>query len=405
MRTLVLAAAVTLVVAADTTIPATSPGIYFSEKNWHMADDGSAVSVNPGSYFKTVVTGSTSLDVELTATKPGTSSTHYMNVVYSLDNHVLVEVPIFGNTSSIAISAKLDPTANTSLVLYIYNSLQSANRWKSPANGGAALVVKGLNLSAGGSAQLPALLPRRMLLFGDSITEGVNAECRNPDATCRGGDLCANAATKTWGPAVAAALGAEYSQVGFGSLGWVVGGAGGVPAFFEPGKESTNSWDKIYDTANRSFTNLDYIIVGHATNDGLRGANVEAVTAAVTGWLAAVRARAGATTSIFLAVPFGGFGAANAPKGSLKAGFEAYQAATPDKKTYFLDLGREAAIGLECGAWEHGCVGAYGSTAGASMQGCDGIHPLGGTQAAARHGELGAMLATQAVLAMAGHTL
>ena len=31
--------------------------------------------------------------------------------------------------------------------------------------------------------------------------------------------------------------GAEYSQVGFGSLGWVVGGAGGVPAFFEPGMQ------------------------------------------------------------------------------------------------------------------------------------------------------------------------
>jgi hypothetical protein len=230
-------------------------------------------------------------------------------------------------------------------------------------------------------------------------------------------------------------------QVGFGSLGWVVSGAGGVPAFYEPGKETVNSWNKHFnshdDSANRSFEGVDYIFVGHATNDGLReGAKAIApVTAAVTGWLGAARAASGPKTAIFLCVPFGAFGAANEPKGSLKAGFDAYQAKTPDAMAFFLDLGREAALGLECGAWEHGCVGtysffvcctlqmiysrhilththlthastgAYGSQAGASMQGCDGIHPRGGTHSTARQGELGAMLATQAVLALAGHTL
>ena len=195
--------------------------------------------------------------------------------------------------------------------------------------------------------------------------------------------------------------------MGFGSLGWVVSGAGGVPPFFVPGQEAVNSWDKHFNTANRTFEDLDYIFVGHATNDGLRqGAKViSQVTSAVTGWLAAARAAAGPKTAIFLCVPFGGFGAANEPKGSLKAGFDAYQAAQHDAKAFFIDLGREAAIGLECGAWERGCVGAWGSQAGSSLQGCDGIHPRGGTHAAARHGELGAMLATQAVLALAGHTL
>eukprot|EP01047_Picozoa_sp_COSAG01_P042340 COSAG01_NODE_3692_length_5789_cov_4.628295_8_plen_103_part_00 len=93
------------------------------------------------------------------------------------------------------------------------------------------------------------LRPRRAIFFGDSITEGVNAECRNTPETVAaqgggvaggaqisqaavlgphsvsgvgcahavpgdvpepGGDLSANSATKTWGPTVAAALGAEY---------------------------------------------------------------------------------------------------------------------------------------------------------------------------------------------------
>jgi len=55
------------------------------------------------------------------------------------------------------------------------------------------------------------------------------------------------------------------------------------------------------------------------------------------------------------------------------------------------DENGQAALGLECGSWEKGCVGAYGSKAGTSRQGCDGIHPRGGTHKSARHGELGAM--------------
>ena len=56
-------------------------------------------------------------------------------------------------------------------------------------------------------------------------------------------------------------------------------------------------------------------------------------------------------------------------------------------------------------AVQQGCWRAFGSQAGPSMQGCDGIHPRGGTHAAARHGELGAQLAVAAALAMANHTL
>lgn len=61
---------------------------------------------------------------------------------------------------------------------------------------------------------------------------------------------------------VIAAFGAEYSQVGFGSLGWAVGGAGGVPPFYIPGNSAGSSWNKIYNEVNRTFENLDYIFVG-----------------------------------------------------------------------------------------------------------------------------------------------
>ena len=324
--------------------PTKGGGLYFSEHNWAMDASGAApiaTSVNSGAYIKAAFAGSARASFALQATKPtvvggaAAASTHYMNVVFSIDNKPWVEVPIFGNTTEIAIPyAEINASSTHRLQLQIYNSMQGANRWHNPAQGGAALVVKGLTLDSGAKVLPPALLPRRAIFFGDSITEGVNAECRNTPETSTGvpgdvpepgGDLSANSATKTWGPTVAAALGAEYSQVGFGSLGWVVSGAGGVPAFYVPGKESVNSWDKHFNVANRSFANLDYIFVGHATNDGLRqGSKVTAaVTTAVAGWLRAARVKAGPKTAIFLCVPFGSFGAANEPKGSLKAGFDA----------------------------------------------------------------------------------
>lgn len=140
------------------------------------------------------------------------------------------------------------------LVFYVYNSKQSANRWAHVLEGGASIIVEGVTLDDGAVTAKPTLRPKNILFYGDSITEGVNAECENPDPTCRGGDLCANAATKTWGPTVAAALGAEYSQIGFGSLGWAVSGAGGVPALFTPGNDAKSSWNKVYDGTARDFT-------------------------------------------------------------------------------------------------------------------------------------------------------
>ena len=205
---------------------------------------------------------------------------------------------------------------------------------------------------------------------------------------------------------MAAALGAEYGQVGFGRQGFTITGNGQVPPFFTPGVEANSTWNKVYESTPRSFREIDYIFILHGTNDGLNIASCPqaGVVASCEGWLHAVRAAAGADTAIFLVVPFGGFGTKNAPVNALPSAFAAYQKASPaDKKTYLIDLGAEAAQGLECGGWMRGCRGAYGTSAiGSSLAGCDGIHPRGGTNETARHGELGAMLVVKAALALAG---
>jgi hypothetical protein len=89
--------------------PTSSGGLYFSEHNWAlMPRSGSsiseagaepvAISVNSGAYIKAAFSGSARASILLAATKPASqageaSSTHYMNVVYSVDNKPWVEVP------------------------------------------------------------------------------------------------------------------------------------------------------------------------------------------------------------------------------------------------------------------------------------------------------------------------
>ena len=93
--------------------PTKGGGLYFSEHNWAMESTGGAapvaVSVNSGAYVKAVFRGSTHASFVLQPTKPSSSSgganeeeeeeeeeaasTHYMNVVYSIDNKPWVEVP------------------------------------------------------------------------------------------------------------------------------------------------------------------------------------------------------------------------------------------------------------------------------------------------------------------------
>ena len=403
--------------------------VFYSSHNWAAVtptpSQGLLASVNPGAYLKFNVTGQKSAPVlkikpllppgpPAAGPPPPSGAKHYMNVIYSVDDGQFVELPVFENTTELVLgTGNLAANAWHDVVFVIYNSLQSARRWTNVMEpGGAALAVSGLQLDA--TAKLlpyARLAPKRCIFFGDSITEGVAAHCNG----CRAGeDLCNNAATKTWGRTVAAALECEYSQVGFGALGWTVPGAGAVVPFYTPGQPEQSSWNQCFAGQPRHFVNslttspssssgsgsrdlqqqqqqqqqVDYVFVLHATNDGLRQANSSAVSTSVHGWLGKVRAAVGPDTHVFLTIPFGGFGNVLPPEGALLSGFTAYRTEAPhDTNTHMIDLGRAASRGL---------THFHAPTA----EGCHGIHPRGGTTTIARHGELGAMLAVQAVKAM-----
>jgi hypothetical protein len=73
---------------------------------------------------------------------------HYMNLVYSVNNQELVEVPITGNTTAVELNSRSSEPIFT-VEVYIYNSLQSANRWKDVPHGGASLIVQGARFERG----------------------------------------------------------------------------------------------------------------------------------------------------------------------------------------------------------------------------------------------------------------
>lgn len=254
-------------------------------------------------------------------------------------------------------------STNHTLFFFIKNSLQGLDRWAVPV---CVTRVTGLILDSGASTTPVTLRPKRMLVYWDSIGEGVGV------LDFPGNDLTHNDATETWAFSLAAALQAEVSMAAFGRLGWTVWGNGGVPPVFTPGNDTISSWDKIDSTHIRNFTGrqLDYVVIGHGTNDGLTGATDANVQASAYGWLVAMRAAISPSTPIIVVIPFGGF-----ERSVLSEVFSAYQTKYNDKYAYYLDLGTPAEEGLT-------------HFNGGDWQSADGIHPN-----VWRDGQLGAMLA------------
>lgn len=379
------------------------PEFFFSPSNWARTAAGAA-SVNPGAYFKISYTnasdGGTPPVLLLRPNNASTVGTHYMNILYSIDDWDWVELAVLSNTTRLELvpnnGASVGVNLQHNLTVLVYNSWQSWNRWSAPTEAhGAAFVVRGLDLGSATPLARTDLAPKRCIFYGDSITEGVASQCTPAPGCTVGGDLCSNSATKTWVRAVAAAMDCEYSQIGFGGLGWSVGGGGGVVPVYTPGKPTESSWNQIYAGVPRTFTGHDapdYVFILHGTNDGLRqkAASVQPVIASVHGCLHAMRSAIGAAPHIFLIVPFGGFGSVQDPIGALKAGFSLYQKDSPtDLRTHYMDLGATAMKGAT----------GFGVRA---VETCGGIHPRGGTMYSARHGELGAMIAAHAAVRIPG---
>lgn len=359
-------------------ISVTDPNWYFTEWNWcidRISSSPYAQSANPGAYFKVGFTG-TSVSLLLnTSTNPSFSFTILR---YSIDLAPYQEItlPISSSQTDeqwLTLGSNLQ-NGNHEIILFIKSSLQSQDRWLyGPVD---RVRIEALGLDIGATTLPPTLRPKRMLVYWDSIGEGVEVLGGGS------GDLADNDGTSTWAMALATALLSEISVVAFGRQGYTIPGNGNVPPLITPGNDALSAWNKFdvdhyrFEPNQTSTIQPDYIFNGHGTNDALSG-NADVTVNAVE-WLFAIRA-ANPSSKIFLVIPFGGFPLQSS---NLQQAMETYQQKTNDQNAFLLDLGVEATIGLS--GWVSG--GTYCSY--------DGIHPLW-----FRTGQLGALLATASIQA------
>ena len=336
------------------TAAVTDANLFFSPYNWHSDGTGAmqgnniqagstaAQTTNPGAYLKFGLTAvANGVATLLLDTSPlnGITAANCPTLAVSLDGQAFT-APLLAyatGTTRLTISNNLPAGSHTVEIYFRSVTLSSStamgDRWTAPAG---VVKVTGLELDGKGSATAaPTLRGKRVLVFGDSITEGADAV----------GSANANAdqdATQTYAQLVARALDAEVGVVGYSAQGWTAGGYGNVPRFFDPVTPANSAFDHYSAGVSRLIGGAfapapDRILVLHGKNDA--AATDANVTAAVAGWITAARADAPAT-QIAVVVPF---------DGTKRSAVAAGVAQANDSRTTLIDLGAAPAPTLAGG--------------------------------------------------------
>jgi lysophospholipase L1-like esterase len=324
--------------------------IFFSPYSWNISGSAYAQCANCGPYFKTIFNGTSCLlNVDVSNLTGGSvAASFYPTLRYSIDGGTFTDLQLTSATTQITLTSGLTSGAHT-LYCVVNNEGSVYDRWTTPV-----MCTRITGLVADGTISAPTLQSKRLLVYWDSIGEGYQAS-----GTDTGTAPGSTNATGSSVPAIAYALGAEYGAVCCSGSGWTVT-ALNWPPLFTPGNDTASSWNKYSAGASRLAGGLlspapDYIVVVDGTND--TSASDATVTAALSGWLSAVRAAA-PNAQIFVVIPL-----RQTKVSAITAGFNAYQTSTPDAKAYLINLG--SAIG----------TGLTGGSLTSSANSVDGIHP------------------------------
>jgi hypothetical protein len=263
------------------------PSWYFTDYNWATDSNRGKFTANPGAYFKVGFTG-TSFGLTV-----NTTTTPACKLGYQIDDGPwqFTVVPTSSNLSSttmllgtgLTLPVNL-PFARTthSIRCYLYAST-SVDRWLGGgATGGSYWRVVSALLDAGAKLLPDASVHQaRALVYGDSITEGVNAQLYDfSTAGCSRTGLNAAAAPMSWVSRVGEALAAEVSNAAFAAQGYITPNSliyGNVPPLFpvaSGGKEPASgrgAWALIDAAHSRlpAFQHRppDYVINAEGFND------------------------------------------------------------------------------------------------------------------------------------------
>jgi lysophospholipase L1-like esterase len=386
---------------AQTLIPVAD--LTFSPYNWgppSTGADASAFTSNPGAWLRFSFTGSSSatllLNTSALASAPDGGSCLALAVSIDDGPWALLRPRAGSPNASVVLAAGLQPGAPHNVRVHLLATCETADRWLRAPAGGAFWVVRGAALDTGASPLPPgALRPGTALVFGDSISEGTNAQNYDVAAARCGGPygLAVSSALDTWAAGFAEAMNAELGLAAFAAQGYSTRNSlhyGSVPPLLTAGDEAATAWDKVCAGTSRlpalAARAPTYVVNALGFNDQNADVAPALLQATVAAWLPAARAAVDPTTTLLVVVPFGGeMRTNNATRLALRAGFFSYKASAAgaaDGCALLVDLYPAAQRGLQ---------GLGRPTA----ESCDGTHPL-----ARRHAQLGAMVAAAAARAL-----
>src|SRR5579884_86726 len=338
------------VVYTSPNIHTDDPNWFFSPYNWCRIDAQYAETTHTGAYCKLTFSGTNAglaLDLSPLAGVPVSS---WPMIRWQIDqdppqNHLLVP-----QDAHLPLNAAPLTAGQHTLTVWVVGNDLSQDRWVQPVE-----VARITGLFVDGSSSASPLLPKRILFYGDSLSEG---EFTEKLSSAWHDD---NDSTHAYTYTCAAALNAEFGVVGFCGQGWVVSNASSsnhVPPL-------TATWNCQSNGVPRVFLPApDYVVAMEGANDTFAGIAPDRVRDAVETWLGKARAALPAS-KIFLVVEFGGY-----DRDALTQAINAYCAPTGDTNTYLIDLGPSADTGLG------------GHVSGGTAQSYDGVHPNAATSQA-----------------------
>ena len=236
--------------ATATTIAMNHPAILYSPFNWGVTAEA-AKTINPGAYFKVLFSGtSCRLTTETSANvKP------YSQFWARVDGGAFTQYTLAAGNPEFTVASGLVKRKHL-LEVVIKSSSETIDRWLKQW---AGVTFTGLVLDTGATVTAPARKPFNILVYGDSITEGVrvNGYVGIADDTDR------NDALQVYSWLLSQELPAEVGVVGFGATGLTRAGSGSVPAL-------GSSYQYLWAGQPRSFSDPepDLIIYNEGTNDG-----------------------------------------------------------------------------------------------------------------------------------------
>jgi len=249
--------------ATGTVVYPNSSAIIYSPFNW-VVSGSSANTINSGAYFRTLFSGtSASLMTDTSA-----DAAPYSELWARVDGGPWGELILSAGNPTLSLASGL-ASRNHLLEVIVKSTSETLARWSSSQT---VVSITGLLLDTGASLSQPNRRTKSILIFGDSITEGVRT--KNSTAS---NDTDRNDVLGDYSYAISTACDCEVGIVGFGATGVNTSGSGSVPAL-------TSSYAYVYSGAARSFTTptVDLVIYNEGTNDsGSITAGLETVVNAI----------------------------------------------------------------------------------------------------------------------------